>query len=415
MVDRHLRTTASLAMGGRLFIPGNDIVIGIDAYNGMELWSAPLPGFTRTGAPYDGGWWAVGPTGVFAAVGDEARVIDPRDGAIVDTFEVPPRASASCGAIGDPSPRCEWSWLALEGTQLLGSAALPGTSHLDQSRASIVDQYSDSQPLATSRALFSIDLPTGRTNWVHGDGLIVNPTISVRDGRIVFVESRSEPALADLDGRVTLKDLRRGPLDLVAIDSRTGRRLWRVPLDGTRFDHSLFVALAPEQVILTGSSNGEQSVQYHVAAHDPVTGKELWRAQHPNDREGINGSHGEQVHHPVLLDGVLIAEPHAYELATGKLIDPTNSDGFYLRSRSGCGTISASRNCLFYRDKNPTVLDLTSGTTQQNKLTHASRPGCWVNVIPAQGMALIPESSSGCVCGYSLQTSLGLFPLDSRD
>jgi hypothetical protein len=278
-----------------------------------------------------------------------------------------------------------------------------------------VDQYSDTEPLATSRALFSIDQPTGRTNWIHADGLIINASIAMRDGRIVFLESRSEQGLADLDGRVTLEELRRGPLHLVSIDSRTGRRLWRVSIDGTRFDHSVFVALSPEQVILTGSLNGEKAVQYHVAAHDPATGVELWRAEHANNREVIDGDHGEQVHHPVLLDGVLIAEPHAYDLATGKQIDPTNGDGFYLRSRSGCGTISASRSCLFFRDGNPAVMDLTSGSTRQQKLTHSSRPGCWVNVIPAQGMALIPESSSGCVCGYSLQTSLGLFPLDTRE
>jgi hypothetical protein len=117
------------------------------------------------------------------------------------------------------------------------------------------------------------------------------------------------------------------------------------------------------------------------------------------------------VHHPVLLDGILIAEPHAYDLATGEEVDPAGGNEFYLKSRSGCGTISASDSCLFFRDGNPAVLELTSSDAVPQKLTHASRQGCWVNVIPAQGMALIPESSSGCVCGYSLQTSIGLVPV----
>lgn len=412
MVDRHLRTTASLSIGGRLFIPGKDIVIAADAYNGFELWSVPLPGFTRTGAPFDGGWWAVDEDALFAAVNDQAVELCTRTGNTTQTVRMPPRALAACAPPEDPLPRGEWGWLALEGTSLLGSASLPGTARLEQSRSAIVDQYSDGQPLATSRALFSIDRPTGRTNWVYHDGVIVNSTISARDGRIVFVETRAEKAFEDLDGRVLLKDLREGVLYLVALDATTGRRLWRTPIQGERFDHALFVALAPEQVIVVGSTNNEQSVQYHIAAHNPQNGSELWRAEHANNRPGVGGDHGEQVHHPVLLEDVLIAEPRAYDLATGEPIDPTAGNGFFIDSRVGCGTISASQNSLFFRDGNPVVIDLSSGSAAQKKLTQASRQGCWVNVIPAQGMALIPESSSGCVCGYSLQTSLGLVPIE---
>ncbi|MDG2030997.1 MAG: PQQ-binding-like beta-propeller repeat protein [Phycisphaerales bacterium] len=412
MVDRHLRTTASLAGGGRLFIPGNDIVIGVDAYNGLELWSTPLPGFTRTGAPYDGGWWALGPTGLFAAAGDLAYTLDTTDGSIVARHEVPLRAREACGPVGDPRPRCEWGWLALDGARLLGTAALPGTARLEQNRVAVVDQYSENEPLATSRALFSIDRPTGKVDWVYREGVIVNSTIAVRDGRIIFLESRADPALEKHDGRVTLEDLQRGPLDLVAIDLKKGRRLWRVPIEGGRFKHSVFVAMGPEQVALVGCTNDVERNRYHVAAHDPATGRELWRADHANNRAGTGGDHGEQVHHPVLLDGILIAEPHAYDLVTGEEVNPSGGNDFYLKSRSGCGTISASYNCLFFRDGNPAVLELTSGSGTPEKLTQASRQGCWVNVIPAQGMALIPESSSGCVCGYSLQTSIGLVPVE---
>ena len=43
-------------------------------------------------------------------------------------------------------------------------------------------------------------------------------------------------------------------------------------------------------------------------------------------------------------------------------------------------------------------------------LTKAARPGCWINVLPAGGLILMAEASSGCLCGYSLQTSLALVP-----
>ena len=35
------------------------------------------------------------------------------------------------------------------------------------------------------------------------------------------------------------------------------------------------------------------------------------------------------------------------------------------------------------------------------------RPGCWINVIPANGLVLFPEASAGCTCKYPLQTSIG--------
>jgi hypothetical protein len=48
----------------------------------------------------------------------------------------------------------------------------------------------------------------------------------------------------------------------------------------------------------------------------------------------------------------------------------------------------------------------------------AARPGCWINMVPAGGLLNIPEYSSGCTCGYSIQTSLSFLstaamPVDS--
>jgi hypothetical protein len=63
---------------------------------------------------------------------------------------------------------------------------------------------------------------------------------------------------------------------------------------------------------------------------------------------------------------------------------------------------------LFFRAGNPTMCDLVSG--QKTKLTQVTRPGCWINIIPAEGLLLIPEASSGCTCKFSIQTSLALVP-----
>jgi hypothetical protein len=44
-----------------------------------------------------------------------------------------------------------------------------------------------------------------------------------------------------------------------------------------------------------------------------------------------------------------------------------------------------------------------------------SRPGCWINMIPAGGLVLIPEASSGCTCGFSLQTSVAYIPQNALE
>ncbi len=49
------------------------------------------------------------------------------------------------------------------------------------------------------------------------------------------------------------------------------------------------------------------------------------------------------------------------------------------------------------------------GPTRLNTIT---RPGCWINIIPAGGLVLIPEASSGCTCGFSLQTSIAYIPVE---
>ena len=399
MVDRHLRTTAPLAQGGRMFIPANDSIIAVDAYNGIELWDTQLPGFSRTGAPYDGGWWAVNSQGIFASTLNEAVRIDVKNGSIIRRYSVPP-----VSGIDGPT---EWGWLALDDGLLLGSAAIMGTSRREQSRDAVVEQYAEARPLATSRALFAIDPESGETRWTYQGGPIPHSAIATSSGRLFFLESLAgTPKI----GRLDLPTLNEQGFQLVALDIATGEEVWRKTLGKKTWTHSVYLSCTSDAVVLVGAHNSENQNRYTIDVHDWATGKRQWHAEHDNNREGIGGDHGEQVHHPLIMGDLLVAEPLAYDIASGIPVDPTDRSGFSIRSRSGCGTISGSASCLFFRDGNPTMIELKPGKGAWEKLTHASRPGCWVNIIPAQGLVLLPESSAGCVCGFSLQTSMALTP-----
>ncbi len=105
----------------------------------------------------------------------------------------------------------------------------------------------------------------------------------------------------------------------------------------------------------------------------------------------------------MIVDSTAYVYPLAYELDGGKPVDT-----WRLRRSGGCGTFSASADAMFFRARNPTTCNLADGT--QAKLTKVTRPGCWINIIPAGGLVLIPEASSGCTCNFAVQTSLALTP-----
>jgi len=64
---------------------------------------------------------------------------------------------------------------------------------------------------------------------------------------------------------------------------------------------------------------------------------------------------------------------------------------------------------LFYRAGNPAFCIVPENNTGE-KINMVSRPGCWINIIPAGGLVIIPEASSGCTCDFPLQTSVTYLP-----
>ena len=147
-----------------------------------------------------------------------------------------------------------------------------------------------------------------------------------------------------------------------------------------------------------------QQVWYDIHAFSAQDGKPLWQSSQ-NQRTNIGGSHGEQDHHPAIVGDIVYVEPYAYHLETGVRRENWRMN----RNGHGCGTISASATACFFRAGHPTMCDLSTGKFR--KVTQVSRPGCWINMIPAGGLLLIPEASSGCTCDYPIQTSMAFRPV----
>ena len=403
MIDRHLRTAPPLVSEGRLVIPAFDRLIAVDAYNGVRLWEHAASGLSRTGFPYDGGYIALGAGSVHYAVGDGCMTRDLVTGQEGRHHRLP--------AAADGRPR-EWGWVATVGGHLFGSGQLDGAARRDQSRTAVVDQYAVQRPLVTSKSVFCRSVESGAELWRHEDGVIANTSLTLGGGRLYMLESRETKAVADDDGRVALRELLGSSTRIVALDAGTGAKIWDRPFAPPDLRHSLFLAYAKERLIVVGCGDQNGRNHYELRVFDAARGEELWTARHENNRGGTAGNHGEQVHHPVIRADTIVAEPLVYELETGRVLDKKGDEGaIYLAARNGCGTISASSSCVFYRNRNPVGIDFSQDSIPR-PLTRISRPGCWINIIPAGGLVVIPEASSGCVCSFSLQTSMALAPVN---
>jgi len=240
--------------------------------------------------------------------------------------------------------------------------------------------------------------------------VIINPTIAVGGGRVYFVESTNPETRNMPNGRIKLDMLLGKGSNLVALDMSSGKVLWREPADFRETQHIIFLSYAKETLVVTGTKNvpvqDNKLVRYDLSGFDAASGKLLWRTtQKPIPDHILEGPHGEQVQHSAIVDETIHNTGFALDLRTGQPVT-----GWKWQKSDKCGVLSTSAFCGFSRFSNPRMFNFETG--DYTALTGVTRPGCWINIIPAGGQVLIPEASSGCTCYYSIQTSLALTPRD---
>jgi len=396
MIDRHHRNVPPLVKDGRLFAPGDNVVFAVDAYNGTIEWKIEVPNSRRLGAFLDCGSMAVDDRVLYVAAEDKCYGFDVQTGRRRITYKMPQLIRSE--------PR-EWGYVAYSGNILFGSGRRQGASYTETSYEADTALWHRNMKVVVSDYLFAMQKARRRELWKYKGGLILNTTITIGGGRIYFLETNSPKALADKLGRMPVKTLfDGGNQNLVALDARTGQVVFKEKIDVGNFEEPVYINYAKDTLLLSGSRLVGGSIHYYYDAFDARSGKLLWEADHKTDL-ATDGDHGEYNRHPTIIDQTVYAWPYTYNLKTGKKIEGWNFD----RHGHGCGGISASAQCLFWRGGNPWMYDLgpNGGPRQLNKVT---RPGCWINIIPAGGLVLIPESSSGCTCGFPLQTSMAFVP-----
>lgn len=421
MPDRHLRGPAPLAARNTMIIHGDGVLIGVDPANGTERWQLPLPERTmRYVMPFDGGFSSLSPDGetLWTVVGKEVWQIAAITGKIECKIPVP-----------EDHGELRWGYMAESGGSLFATLMKENAPRLElerkEARASYTDlDYRSSRPLVCSRLLISMSL-RGDSHWGYrSDGVIPHGSISVdsNSDRMVFVEGLSDECVQHKTDRITAKAIA-AKARVVCLSTASGETKWSSDLAWPQAENILYTQLTDKHLVLVSSRSSSSKADYFVRVHDATSGEVIWEDEHTHVRNGLY--HGEQIHHPLLLratapiGGVpaqperLVVEPFIYELATGeRLLPPGTKESWALvRPGHSCGTLSGTGNCIFFRASNPTVFNLTKESQNAFTALSPSRPSCWINMIPATGLLLIPEGSASCVCSYSLQTSMAFAPV----
>lgn len=382
--DRGNRKPSPLSSSGRLYLQGLRRVIALDAHNGTILWSLELPEALRFNVPRDCSNWCVDDNHIYLAAKGRCLVIDSATGAIESQFKV-----------YDPMDKqLDWGFVAREEELLISSGVARENTFTEFWGPENWYDSKDGEAAkkVCSDILYAAYHGTGDMVWSYDEGLVVNPTITIADGRVYFMVSKSE-ALKANDARRLDGEEFWSSMHMVALDAKTGEKLWDVPAHPMEGKSAAYVASADGKLILATSKDGA----FGVYAMDAASGKNLWRGKFDWEVD----HHGKHLSRPAIVEGKIYLRPLTLDLDTGAVL----SQEFPLGHQ--CGTYTASRDALFLRAGELAVWNRKTGESTR---WDRARPDCWISTIPAQGMLLSPEGGGGCSCGGWIETSMGFAP-----
>ena len=397
MPDRGPRNPAPLSTNGRLYVQGDRVLFGLDAYNGTVRWSFSSPEMRRANIPRDSSNMVAAGDQLYLVQGRYCIGIDGSTGHRARRFSVPEGESA----------KYQWAYLSATGGKLIGSRVKKGELYLGDDGEWYEKYETKFISRVTSDRLFGIDLKSGKRAWTYEGGAIVNSTITIGDGVIYFIESRAPKALEMAGGIQPIQQL--ADQHLVALDLDSGESKWDRAHDFSKLQYMTYLVYANSTLVATGTDKDKHYHTYGIAAEEqtrkakdgsPVhipAGSLLWEDHH---KEG-KGHHSGHLQHPVVIGDTYYSDQWAFDLRTGKELRDD------LPERRGCGTMSASNHTMFFRHYSHGMWDLSTNKRSQFE---GIRSGCWLSLISAGGMLLAPETSAGCSCTHSIQTSVGFVP-----
>jgi len=389
--DRHHTVSTPVTWKGRCFMLGREFVKAFNVYNGTQLWQRS---FKRIGYELPRAYGLTATShGLFVKYQNQCHRLDPVTGKTLQSYSIPEGSK-------------QWGYVAVVGDRLYGASGDPVDARF-------------------AKYVFAIDIPSGKLLWKYE--LRLKPrawgnyhAICVGAGQVYVLgfyhrTSAVEPSwqkevakeLAAYAKKTLPAETRKAELvalakgipvvPLVALDARTGRVNWTRYVDA-RNPPDAGVTYADGVLLhypwsgLGHSSWPGRFANRQMTARSAKDGGLLWRRK------------THQAGRPMVVGDTVYAMPWVLDLHTGarkKHRHPfTNEETTRVTSIFGaCGTLSASPNGLFGRAWQPVgYADLARGVSYVEM--RGIRPSCMINMLPAAGLVVVPEGSSGCRCGY---------------
>jgi len=380
--SRWSRAPAPLADNGVLYQACPNGLVAVDAYNGSEIWQFECRDLLSSRAGYyvirTGGLYCLGGGVLYVRKGSQCLSLDARTGKLLRTIELP-------GA----KDHDFWGYLAYSDGVLYGTAA-----DIDHNT---INPYRTKNPGAVTegKTLFAIDAKTARVLWSHEPkNFIGNNAVAIDDKTVYLIDRTSlwtnQKKRREANPRTSIPSG-----TLVALDKKTG---------GVRWTNNKGVFGSASLV----SQSARRVCVWHedkLTGFDADSGRGLYAIQ------SWYGEHAYQIKPPVIVGDTIYWEKYAFDVRSGKKL------AHELLRSYGCGSISASRNMLFFRSGTVGYASLDAPRANKSRITTREihnfggiRPGCYINIVPAGGIVLIPDSSSSCSCSYFNQCWIALQP-----
>jgi len=402
----HKLQPSPLVAGGRFYLEENNVVMAYDCYNGVRLWQRDLAG-AAWGNPERGCNIACDDKDFFVAVGEECMRLAGETGRTEAVYRAPART--------------RWRDIRILDGTLIG-VCIGGEPTERERRRGIKKTEADRR-----EAIVAIDVATGEVRWQRPCNGIDPSTVAIGDGRIFFTEKElSEEERSRLLQGVPVKerplrDLRR----VVAIDARTGQTRWTTLLDTTecclprRSGRDTLHVIYKDGVVLLFGAFWNNHFWGDLCA-GRLSGRNMKALSAGDGRLLWSGLKYESrplgyLTRPCVVGSTIYAHPWAFDLKTGRQVmvsHPITGERIPFQFGRGhhCGLPAGCPRLLTMRSLTTAFIDLVNYTGTIH--FYGQRAGCHINMVPAAGLVIVPEASSGCVCPVAVQATVVFQPCE---
>ena len=392
--DRHEWPPSAIIIDGRMFIQGPGKLTAIDVYTGRVLWQNVIP-IGKT----------AGRRGNFTATGfhllattDSVYLVYPKT-----CLRIDPATGKTLAEFRLEGKNEEWGrariWKDLLVTSVWSNEAKGNPGRTAGENIVIKGR--------APREIRVLDRKSGKPVWSKKADASFQ-FVGIGGGKVFCFDGYLESLYTDMKRKGVIPKAAKHKR-LCAYDVETGDESWSstsdIPLTWLSYSER------NDALIASNKSN--------IMAYKGADGGKLWEKR----AEGI----GFKGHPESLWDKVIIwrdwiidqrGPGQAYKIKTGEPVKrkhPITGEEIpweFTKVGHHCNYAIASEHLLTFRARNAGYHDLTTGGTMT---LPGFRSGCRNSLIPANGILNAPNFASGCICSFSIYTSLAMVHMPGAD